>query len=309
MTTSPHQTRRNDDPTDAPWPGDRLREFATRFDAQFERLLTPTSPAPERILQAVRYAALGPGKRLRPFLVVRSCELVEGNVADAWPVAVAVECVHAFSLVHDDLPAMDDDELRRGRRTCHVQFDEATAVLVGDVLIILAFEILARNVEDHALATRLIRELAEGAGWSGMIGGQMDDISGQAEPPELDRTVAIHERKTARLFRTACRMGVLIGRGADEAIDSIGRYGQSLGRAFQIADDLLDLTASTEMLGKRVGKDVAAHKQTFPRAVGMDESIAAARKLAGEALSALEPFGKAADDLRNLARYVIDRDY
>lgn len=288
---------------------ERLREFAIRFDEQFERFLTPVSQVPERMVEAVRYAALAPGKRLRPYLVIRCCELVGGNVNEAWPVAAAIECVHTFSLVHDDLPAMDDDALRRGRPTCHIQFDEATAVLAGDVLIILAFEQLARGVADAGLAIRLIRELAAGSGWSGMIGGQMDDISGHSHPPSLDRTVAIHERKTARLFKAACRMGALVGRADEAALSALTQFGQSLGLAFQIADDLLDVTANSATLGKRVGKDATARKQSFPRVVGLEESVAAARLRVDEALAALHRFDATADELRALARYTIDRDF
>ena len=292
----------------------RLRAFAARFDTHFERLLTPAQPAPQRIRDAVRYAALAPGKRLRPYLVVRCCELVGGREDDAWPVASAIECVHAFSLVHDDLPAMDDDDLRRGKPTCHIQFDEATAILAGDALVTLAFELLTRTNEPAVAARpvipvcRLVRELAEGTGWAGMIGGQMDDISGQSQPPDLDRTISIHRRKTARLFETACRLGALVGGGDDARVDALGSYGQSLGRAFQIADDLLDVTANAEALGKTTGKDALACKQTFPRIVGIEGSRTAARELVDAAVAAVSGFGPEADDLRTLARWAIDRN-
>ena len=296
---------------------DRLRAFAARFDTHFERLLTPAQPVPQRIQDAVRYAAMAPGKRLRPYLVVRCCELVGGCADDAWPAASAIECVHAFSLVHDDLPAMDDDNLRRGRPTCHIQFDEATAILAGDALVTLAFELLTRTNEPAAAvrpvkpvepACRLVRELAEGTGWAGMIGGQMDDISGQSHPPDLDRTISIHRRKTARLFETACRLGALLGGADDARVDALGSYGQSLGRAFQIADDLLDVTGGAEALGKTPGKDASARKQTFPRIAGIEGSRTAARELVDAAVVAVSGFGREADDLRMLARFAIDRN-
>ncbi len=288
---------------------ERLREFAAAFDIRLAEFLTPNGEVPARLLGATRYAALAPGKRVRPYLVVRCCELVGGNAVSAWPVAAAVECVHAFSLVHDDLPAMDDDELRRGRATCHVQFDEATAILAGDALIVIAFELLARGVADPVLSKRMVLELTVGSGWSGMIGGQMDDIVGETQPPSLDRTVAIHESKTVRLFMVACRLGAMVAGGESDALDALGRFGRQLGRAFQIADDLLDLTSTVESVGKRVGKDDAARKQTFPRAVGIEKSRATARDAVDAAVLELSVFGTDADDLRELVRYVVDRDF
>ncbi len=287
----------------------RLKEFATVFDARFARLLTPDPEAPPELVEAVHYAALAPGKRLRPHLVCRCCELNGGDVEHAWPVAAAVECVHAFSLVHDDLPAMDDDDLRRGRPTCHKQFDEATAILAGDALVVFAFELLTVHVADSALAARLVLELARGIGWTGMIGGQTADITGQRKPPTKSLVEYIHERKTARLFETACRLGAMIGGGDQSNIDACGRYGQMLGRAFQIADDLLDVTSTTDTMGKQTGKDARASKQTFPQCVGIEGSRQAAKQAADHAVAALAPFGDDADDLRGLAVFVVDRNY
>ena len=223
--------------------------------------------------------------------------------------AAAVECVHAFSLVHDDLPAMDDDDLRRGRPTCHKRFGEAVAILAGDALAVLAFEVLCRHTTDEKLACRMCHELATGTGCAGMIGGQAVDIIGQSSPPTLDLATYIHERKTARLFESSCRLGAMVGGGSGESTHSLGQYGQKLGRAFQIADDLLDLTSTPERLGKRVGKDAEARKQTFPQCVGIDGSRMAAREAAGAAIAELESFGPEADDLRALATYVVDRNY
>ena len=287
----------------------RLKDFASVFDDRFARLLAPDSQAPSELVEAVRYAALAPGKRLRPFLVGRCCELTGGTLDRAWPAAAAVECVHAFSLVHDDLPAMDDDDLRRGRPTCHKQFDEATAILAGDALVVFAFELLAAQVENTALAARLVLELARGTGWTGMIGGQSADIVGQRIPPERSLAEYIHERKTARLFETACRLGAMIGGGDELNIDACGRYGQMLGRAFQITDDLLDVTANADTMGKQTGKDADASKQTFPQCVGIEESRRAATASADHAIAALAPFGHHADDLRALAAFVVDRNY
>lgn len=287
---------------------EQLRTFAREFDRRFEAYLTPTDDVPVELSEAIRYSALAPGKRIRPFLSVRCCGLIGGDVEDAWPVAAAVECIHAFSLIHDDLPAMDDDDLRRGRATCHKKFGEAIAILAGDALVVLAFEILCGHVADGVLASRMGLELAKGVGWGGMIGGQTVDIAGQSKPPTLDLATYIHERKTARLFETSCRLGAMLGGGSGEAVDVLGRYGRELGRAFQIADDLLDLTSTSERLGKRTGKDAEAKKQTLPQCVGIEGSRAAAIEAADAAITELESFASQADDLRALATYVVDRN-
>jgi geranylgeranyl pyrophosphate synthase len=288
---------------------DRLRDFAVEFNRRFGDYLTPSSDIPRELLEAIRYSALAPGKRIRPYLVVRCCELAGGSREGAWAVAAAVECVHTFSLVHDDLPAMDDDDLRRGRPTTHKQFGEAMAVLAGDALVVLAFELLGHHVADRRLAGEMVLELAERTGWAGMIGGQAADIAGQSQSPSLERTRFILERKTAALFEAACRLGAMAGRGQPDAITALGGFGRGLGRAFQIADDLLDVLSTAEKSGKAVGKDVAAGKQSYPRCVGVERSRAAANAAAAEAIAQLERFGAAADDLRELARYVALRGF
>ena len=288
---------------------DRLREFAVAFDLRLGGYLDPLSDGPARLSDAVRYSVLAPGKRLRPYLVVRCCELAGGSRERAWPVAAAMECVHAFSLVHDDLPAMDDDDLRRGRPTTHKQFDEATAILAGDALVVLAFELIARHVGDAAIASRLVIELAQATGWAGMIGGQAADLAGERQPASLEKTRFIHERKTARLFSAACRMGAMVGQGSSETVESLGRFGHGLGLSFQIADDLLDVTATAEQLGKSVGKDARDGKQTYPRCVGVEHSREEATKASEAAIAALSSFGEAADDLRESARFVVSRTF
>jgi geranylgeranyl pyrophosphate synthase len=288
---------------------DRLRDFAVEFDRRFGDYLTPRSDIPCELLEAIRYSALAPGKRIRPYLAVRCSELVGGSREDAWAVAAAVECVHTFSLVHDDLPAMDDDDLRRGRPTTHKQFGEAVASLAGDALVVLAFELLAHHAADRRLAGEMVLELAERTGWAGMIGGQAADIAGQSQSPSLERTQFIHERKTAALFEAACRLGAMAGRALPDAVTALGGFGRCLGRAFQIADDLLDVISTAEKSGKAVGKDVAAGKQSYPRCVGVERSRAAANAAAAAAVAELERFGAAADDLRELARYVASRAF
>ena len=286
-----------------------LEAFAVEFDQHFEPLLSPGDEVPARLQEAVRHSALAPGKRIRPYLVVRCCELVGGERGDVWGVAAAIECIHAFSLIHDDLPAMDNDDLRRGRPTCHKAFDEATAILAGDTLLARAFELLATWPMECECRGRLIADLAAGTGWRGMIGGQAADIDGEQHPPSGDLARYIHERKTAALFRTACRLGAAAAGGANHQIDRLGGFGHHLGVAFQIADDLLDVCQTDVQLGKPTGKDAKAGKQSFPRCVGIEGARAAARETLTSALACLESFGPQADNLRQLARYVVDRNY
>jgi len=285
----------------------RLHSFADEADARLHKMLAASPQDETKLLSAVQYSLLAPGKRLRPYLVVRCCELVGGSRELAWPVAAAIECVHAFSLVHDDLPAMDNDDLRRGRPTTHKQFDQATAILAGDALVVLAFELIARHVVDAAIASRLVLELSQATGWAGMIGGQAADLEGEKSPPAIDLTRSIHDRKTAALFSAAARMGAIVGRGHEAQIAAVGTYGRHFGHSFQIADDLLDVISTAQELGKTVGKDAHAGKQTYPASVGVQASRTEAAAARDRAIEALSPFGDAAEDLRELARYVVSR--
>lgn len=286
---------------------DRLAAFASTFDDDLERALTDSDSAPQELHDAMRYALLGPGKRLRPFLVHRCCALAGGTESTAFAPAVALEMVHAFSLVHDDLPAMDNDDLRRGQPTCHRQFDEATAILAGDALLALAFETLAAQPGNPARVQAMMVELARAVGWRGMIGGQAADLAGERQPPSLARVRDIHERKTGALFAASCRLGVLAGGGDADLLERLGGYGRHLGLAFQIADDLLDVTATAEQLGKQVGKDSARRKQTYPACVGNTQAQAAGREAVAAALKCLSGLGAEADDLRALAEHVLNR--
>ncbi|HEY3243646.1 MAG TPA: farnesyl diphosphate synthase [Phycisphaerae bacterium] len=295
---------------------DRLTEFAVRFDEQFAKYLAPVGEVPPRLAEAVAYSALAPGKRVRPYLVCRSYALCSDGSAEvasatlelqAVPLAAAIECVHAFSLVHDDLPAMDDDDLRRGRPTNHVKFGEGLAILAGDALLALAFELIARHAPTPERAARLTLELARGAGWSGMIGGQAADIMGEDAAPDPELVAFIHARKTARLFEASCRLGAIAAGARHETEAALASFGDQLGRAFQIADDLLDLTASSEQMGKATGKDAGAGKQTYPRCFGVTESGRRAARASAQAIAALDVFGPPADDLRALARFVVER--
>ncbi|HOB74437.1 MAG TPA: polyprenyl synthetase family protein [Phycisphaerae bacterium] len=286
---------------------DALAAWARRFEKTLDSMLTPEADVPPRLAEAMRYAVLDGGKRIRPFIVTRGCELCGGTFEQAAPAAVALECVHAFSLVHDDLPAMDNDDLRRGRPTCHKAFGEAIAILAGDGLLALAFEILATRIPDPARAVQAVAELARGTGWAGMIAGQTNDMLGEGQTPDLALTRQIHLQKTARLFEAAGRLGAICAGANTPLGDALADYGRHLGRAFQIADDLLDVTGTADQMGKAVAKDADAGKQTYPAAVGVTASREAAQEAALSSVRALDVFGPSADDLRALARFVVER--
>lgn len=287
---------------------DVLRDCAARTDAMLKDLLSSGARAPARLVEAMRYSLEAGGKRLRPALVLLSCRACGGSDAAALPAAVAMECVHTFSLIHDDLPAMDDDDLRRGRPTNHRVFGEATAILAGDALLALAFEAITAAPIAPTATVAMVRELADATGWQGMIGGQIEDITGEAAEPDAARVDRIHALKTARLIEAACRLGGLAA-GADEArLAALGRYGRALGLAFQVVDDLLDVTATTAVLGKRAGKDETREKQTYPRVFGLEASRDRARDLIRDAKAALETFGDRAEPLLDLADFVVQRE-
>ncbi len=283
-----------------------LADWSCEFDERFAGVFDDQPDAPAELIEAMRYAALGGGKRIRPFLVTRCCEICGGDAEHAFPAAAAIECVHTFSLVHDDLPAMDDDDLRRGRPTAHKQFGEAMAILAGDALLSLAFE-LAAKTEQRTVEG--VIQLARGTGWAGMIGGQVLDITSVGRPPSRELTDAIHLRKTAVLIETACLLGGLAADCDQSQLESLGSFGRNLGRSFQAVDDILDVTATVERMGKKVGKDAAAGKQTLPSAVGLDKSRSLARAYADDAITALGNFGSEADDLRTLAVFVLERQH
>jgi len=282
-------------------------EKAQAVERALQRLLATRQIASE-LKEVLRYTLEAPGKRVRSVLLLWCCELVGGRVShDAEIAAAAIEMVHTYSLVHDDLPAMDNDDLRRGQPTCHKAFDEATAILAGDALLTLAFEILAEEVEEATTAVRLIGHLAEAAGPGGMIAGQMADLRAENGQGSRELLEYIHTNKTAKMFGCAAAMGGICG-GADEnQLGSLSEYGMKIGLGFQIADDILDVSGSSEQLGKTAGKDVRAAKCTYPAVVGIEESKRLAGKLADEAIAALAPFGRKADNLRELAVALLER--
>ena len=277
------------------------REISTHLNALKSRL-QPHSP----LFESVEYALAGSGKRLRPVLVLETCRVCGGTEEAAWAAALAVECVHSFSLIHDDLPAMDDDDLRRGKPTSHKVFGEATAILAGDWLVAHAFELLASGRVEPEVAPALVRTLAEGT--RDMVVGQAADVAGEQQPIDRERVAFIHRHKTARLLETACTLGALCARASIEQVERVADYGRHFGLAFQIVDDLLDRTGTTADLGKRVGKDADVSKQTYPAAFGLEESRRQARTKVEAAVAALAPLGEGAERLRDLARYVLTRD-
>ncbi|MBC7854751.1 MAG: polyprenyl synthetase family protein [Pirellulaceae bacterium] len=264
---------------------------------------------PEQLAAAIRHSLLAPCKRLRPLLVLMAAEACGYDLAAALPAACAVEMIHTYSLIHDDLPAMDDDDMRRGRPSCHAKFGEATAILAGDALLAQAFEVLARDVTSPDIAARCCGELAKAAGASNLVGGQEDDLRNEFAGGGTEDLERIHRRKTGAMIRVSLRLGGIIGRGSPEQITALDAYGERLGLAFQIVDDLLDLRGDTSTMGKKTGKDSSRGKLTFPALLGEAESRRRAEDLINSACSSLAPFGKQREPLESLARYVLERNH
>lgn len=264
---------------------------------------------PPRLAEAIRYALLSPGKRLRPQLVLLAAEACGGTIEGALPAAVAVEMIHAYSLVHDDLPAMDDDDLRRGRPTCHRQFDEATAILAGDALQARALEIAATEIKPAARAQRCVAELAHAAGPEALIGGQADDLAAEFQQVDPSQLESIHRRKTGALFRASVRLGALTADASEAQLKAVSEYGDALGLAFQVVDDLLDVAGVEDRVGKKVGKDREQGKQTYPGLLGVAGSRERATRLLERACAAIEVLGEAGRPMAELARYVEQRNH
>jgi geranylgeranyl diphosphate synthase type II len=264
---------------------------------------------PLRLGSAMRYSVMAGGKRLRPVLCLMAAEACGGDLDSALPAACSLEMVHTYSLIHDDLPAMDDDDLRRGRPTCHKAFDEATAILAGDGLLTLAFEVLAKHVRPAEAALACVRTLAEASGPEGMVGGQMADLQAEGRTDGTTQKLeAIHRRKTGALLRASLRMGGIVAGAGEVRLKALDAYGRAVGLAFQIVDDLLDVEGDEEKLGKRVGKDSGLGKWTYPAFLGMEGSRRRAEQLADEAAAALAPLDGRGDRLRALALDLLERD-
>ncbi|GBR13057.1 polyprenyl synthetase family protein [Asaia spathodeae] len=286
-----------------------LGTAARAIEGTIDRLLPMVDGDESMLLEAMRYAALGGGKRLRGYLVTEVAAIFGAELEGALRVAASVEMLHAYSLVHDDLPAMDDDDLRRGQPSTHKQFDEAIAILAGDALQTSAFEILADEAthSDPAVRIALVAALAQASGAAGMVGGQVVDIRGEGKSLPLDQVRRLHAMKTGALIRYAAEAGAILG-GADRVQrDAIIAYGRDIGTAFQVADDVLDTTASAEELGKTAGKDEASGKSTYVSLLGIDGARAEAARLSGQATQALTSFGTEAAALRALAQYIVER--
>jgi len=286
-----------------------LEELRARVDAEIDGLMPPANEFPPSIHQAMRHSVFAGGKRLRPILCLEAGQLVCGNKASLLRLGCAVEFIHTYSLIHDDLPALDNDDLRRGKPTCHVAFGEATAILAGDALLTLAFETLSvPHAIDKARRLRVIQELAFAIGTRGMIGGQTVDLEasgGEADGPKLEY---IHSKKTGALIRAAVRVGGIDAGASDADLDRITVYGERVGLAFQIADDLLDVSGSSASLGKTPGKDGRQKKLTYPAVHGVELSRRIAAQLVGEAQAALEIYGERAHRLNEIARYLVARE-
>jgi geranylgeranyl diphosphate synthase type II len=290
-----------------------LHAQRTLVEERLNAYLQMDTGCPLELAEAMRYSLLAPGKRLRPLLVLLACEAAGGSAAQALPAACAVEMIHTYSLVHDDLPAMDDDDLRRGLPTCHRKFGEALAILAGDALLTLAFQVLADGYPP-ATAARCCAVLARGAGAEGMVGGQVDDLSWEKGGGSLEELLSLHARKTGALFRACLQLGVLAAQGErpggpDPALtERLAAYGRCFGLLFQITDDLLDVEGNAAQTGKQVQKDAARGKLTFPGLLGTAESRRRAAELAREAETHLHPFGPPAERLITLVQGILARD-
>jgi farnesyl diphosphate synthase len=287
-----------------------MQTHQDRIEGVLEGALPGTAIAPSRLHEAMRYAALGGGKRVRPLLAYAAGEAAGADLRRVDRVAAAVELIHAYSLVHDDMPCMDDDVLRRGRPTVHVQYDEPTALLVGDSLQSLAFEVLADGplADDPQVAQDMIVALARAAGSRGMAGGQAVDLESLGKVLSVPELEFMHGHKTGALIRAAVSLGALCGRLDHMALAGLSHYAKFVGLAFQVVDDILDATASTETLGKTAGKDARSHKPTFVSVLGIVDARSFADELLEDAITALEPLGEKGARLEELARFIVARD-
>ncbi len=291
---------------------ERLRELREAIELRLDQDTRPAEGCPERLNNAIRYSVLAPGKRMRPLLAILACETVGAEWQDALPVASAVEFIHVYSLIHDDLPAMDDDELRRGKATCHRQFDEATAILAGDSLQMLAIAVICRDLPAHQAAS-CCEILSDAAGRCRLVGGQADDLAAEGRykdvvtPQTVEFLKYIHRRKTGALIEASLQLGGVVG-GADPGqLDILGGFGRSIGLAFQIIDDCLDVEATPEQMGKNTRKDGDKGKLTYPSLLGLNASRELADTLVSDAIASLSVFGTRGDCLKALGQFVVNR--
>ncbi|MGB3721792.1 MAG: polyprenyl synthetase family protein [Pacificimonas sp.] len=287
-----------------------LDAIAKAIDARFDRLLPVPGDPRARLIEAMRHAAMDGGKRMRPLLTVAACDLFHVDKERALRVAVAAECVHVYSLIHDDLPCMDDDDMRRGKPTVHRKYDEAIAVLAGDALQALAYEVMADEAthEDPAVRAKLCLALARASGPNGMAGGQVMDLAAEENTFDLAMTTRLQQLKTGALIAFAVEAGAIMGKAEEKAHTRLRGYAHDLGLAFQIADDLLDIEGDEAVAGKALGKDAGAGKATFVSLLGVERARSQAEMLIDQAIDHLHGFGAEADLLRAIARFAIERD-
>ncbi len=288
-----------------------LTRKKTVVDKSLEKLIPSAKFFPPTVLEAMRYSLFAGGKRVRPILAIAAAEALGAKTAELLPVAGSLELIHTYSLIHDDLPAMDDDDFRRGRATCHKVYGEAVAILAGDGLLNMAFEVLsdARRLKavPAARLIEIIKEISTASGIYGMVGGQVVDMESEGKDIDFPTLEYIHTHKTGALIRASVRVGALYARAGRKQFAALTRYGEMVGLAFQIADDILDITGKREETGKDTGSDVKKGKQTFPSFYGLEESRMRAAEVADKAVAALRGFGRSADPLRELAKYIVTR--
>ncbi len=293
-----------------------LKEYISRqkavVDAALDRLMPEAKGPSAKVTEAMRYSLSAGGKRVRPILMMAGCKAVGGVPEEILPAACAMECVHTYSLIHDDLPAMDDDDLRRGKPTCHVVYGEAVAILAGDGLLTYAFELMThRELTDKVPPHTLLRAISifsHAAGVAGMVGGQTADILNEGKEVDPETLAFIHSCKTGALIRASVEMGALLGGGDEGQIAALREYGTALGLCFQVVDDLLDVVGDQEKLGKPVGSDEKNKKATYPALFGIEETRRRAAELRDQALAHLSSFGQEAEPLRAIANYIVERD-
>ncbi|MDP6444913.1 MAG: polyprenyl synthetase family protein [Pirellulaceae bacterium] len=277
-------------------------------DRALEDYTAAAAGFPDGLRDAIRHSLIAPGKRLRPLMVLMAAEACGSPPEAAMPAACAVEMIHTYSLIHDDLPAMDDDDMRRGRPSCHAKFGEATAILAGDALLAQAFEVLGRDIQPADAAARCCAELGRAAGRAALVGGQHDDLHAEGSDGDVEQLEAIHARKTGALFRVSLRMGGIVAQAEAAQIAALDRYGQKLGLAFQVIDDLLDLHGDEQTLGKRTNKDSERGKLTYPALLGVEPSRRKAGELIAEAIDSVRIFESDASRLEALAVFVLERN-
>jgi len=290
-----------------------LEERKKLIDEELDQYLPQHGQAPERLREAMRYSVFAGGKRLRPILTMAAAEAMGKGKELVLPAACALEFIHTYSLIHDDLPAMDDDDLRRGKPTCHRVYGEATAILAGDALLTLAFAVISKNrmiarISGDTVA-EVVQIIADGAGAAGMVGGQIADLEAEGQPADAETMLYIHSRKTGALFQAALGAGALLAGADKSALSAFKRFGEQFGLAFQITDDILDVEGDTELIGKPAGSDEKNAKATYPSIYGLEQSYRMAEESVAQAVDALRVFPERAEPLRQIARYLLTRSF